>query len=185
MSNKLATKETTNRKARAGGGGGGQIPTPHIVDKHALQEARAAARKKADEVFQHEMEKITRPLDDQLASLTARRDQLETELRNLEGDIAKLRKARSDVLGIEDKPAKTAVSGKRERKSEEQLQAIAKSMAEFIKRQPEPISGGAIRDFLDQFHAGYKIQSALTFLDKYFPDHGVKSEGHKAATRYH
>ena len=183
MSNKLATKETTNRKSRSGGDA--QTPAPHVINRHALQEARAAARKKADEVFQHEMEKITRPLDDQLASLTARRDQLETELRNLEGDITKLRKAKSDVLGIEDKPEKAVSSGKRERKSEEQLQAIAKSMAEFIKRQPEPISGGAIKEFLEQFHGGYKIQSALPFLDKYFPDHGVKSEGKKAATRYH
>ena len=182
MSNKLATKETTHRKTRSGADA--QI-APHVINRHALQEARAAARKKADEVFQHEMEKITRPLDDQLASLTARRDQLETELRNLEGDIAKLRKAKSDVLGIEDKPEKTTGSGKRERKSEEQLQAIAMSMAEFIKRQPEPISGGAIRDFLNQFHGGYKIQSPLPFLAKYFPDHGVKSEGRRTATRYH
>jgi len=183
MSNKLATKETTNRKARSGGDS--PTPTPHVINRHALQEARAAARKKADEVFQQEMEKITRPLDDQLASLTARRDQLETELRNLEGDITKLRKAKSDVLGIEDKPEKAISGGKRERKSEEQLQAIAKSMAEFIKRQPEPISGAAIRDFLNQFHGAYKIQSPLPFLAKYFPDHGVQTEGHRTATRYH
>ena len=157
--------------------------TGQNIDRHALQEARAAAKQKADELYKHEMAKVTKPLEDRLNSSMARRDQLASELRTVEDDIKSTRKALNDILGIEDAPEK-APTGKRQRLGAETLSKIAASMRDYIKRQPEPISGGAIKQFLVQFHGGYKIQSPMPFLDKYLPDHGVKAEGAKASTRY-
>ena len=113
---------------------------PIEIDRHALQEARAAAKAKANELYQSEMATITKPLNDQIAKLKERRTILDNESAALDSDLRKLEKAVADVLGIESPASgsrRKESSGTRTRRSAEQLKADADSIVAYLKAHPD------------------------------------------------
>jgi poly-D-alanine transfer protein DltD len=148
-----------------------------VLDRHALQEARAAARAKANEVYEAEMANVTKPLRDQIDKLTTRRTALDAELGTLEHDLTKLNKALADVLGIEA-PTNGKASGKRTRRSEEDRQADAAKIVAYLEKN----AGAKAGDIAAATGVNFKPS-----LSKFLADNGghkVKTEGNKASTTY-
>jgi chromosome segregation ATPase len=171
MAKKMGPKEASLRAAR-------EAATATTIDRHALQEARAAARRKANELYEKEMQSITKPLRDEIETLTARRAEIDAELTAIESTLTKLNKALADVLGIEPPSTGKASGGKRSRRSSEQLKTEASSIVAYLEKHPKAKASDIKKA------TGVNFAPSLVKFVKENNGAKIATEGNKASTVY-
>jgi seryl-tRNA synthetase len=171
MAKKVGPKEASLRAAR-------EAAAATTIDRHALQEARASARKKANELYEKEMEAITQPLRHEIDALKERRTEIEVELLEIENRLGKLNKALADVLGIEPPSTGKASGGKRSRRSPEQLKAEAGSIVAYLEKHPKAKAADIKKA------TGANFAPSLVKFVKENNGAKIATEGNKASTVY-
>lgn len=141
------------------------------IDPHELQEARAAARKKADELFRKEMEGVTKPCREAIAALEKERQQLQDKLSGVEDELSKTRKTLNKVLGIEEKPSSPGRTGGKMTKVEMNA-AVEKVVPALSKSDWVPTASIAGSVGLDKSVVASVI--AKLKRDKFIKSNGIK-----------
>lgn len=171
MAKKMGPKEASLRAAR-------EAATATTIDRHALQEARAAARRKANELYEKEMQSITKPLRDEIETLTTRRAEIDAELTAIESTLTKLNKALADVLGIEPPSSGKTAGGRRVRRSAEDLQADAQKIIDYLAKHPKAKASDIKKA------TGVNFAPSLVKFVKENNGAKVATEGNRASTLY-
>jgi hypothetical protein len=120
------------------------------------------------------------------------RGEVARELERIDAEIARLHVIRAKLLGTSE-PASASESdnrprspgGKRDRRSDQDLAAVANDLVKVIKQAGKTgLSGDDLRDHVMKRHGGYVLPAIKPFLDKFAKTHGVKVMGKKEHARY-
>jgi len=125
-----------------------------------------------------DLKKVLSPVADVVRKLKARHDKLMTEIDLINGELERLggRRRGRPKSAEQASPKRT---GKRKRRSREELTALAQEIVSFIRDKGK--EGAAAKDLQGQF--GPLVPSVNAWLKLYSPVK-VKTSGAKAKMRY-
>jgi hypothetical protein len=126
-----------------------------------------------------DLKKVLAPVGDIVRKLKKRRDHLMSEVELIEGELTRLGGGRKGRRKITEEAIPQRRTGKRKRRSREELTAMAQQIVDFIKGKGK--EGAAAKDLQRQF--GPLLPSVNAWLKLYSPGK-VKTSGVKSKMRY-
>jgi hypothetical protein len=193
MAKKVGPKEAAMKAQREAKAGSALIQ----LDKVAIAQKRKEAQALADQLFQKEMSKHIKPVEDRIDEVEKRLSALREEENELTTELVGLSRTRSEILGLEHKPKATGSTGGRgagSRFPSSELPKVAQSVADFIvKSKAEGVSGKDIKahvaeNFKKPNGEAYALAPSIKIVDfikEHKIDKNIVKVGDKASTRYY